>query len=200
MLNVNQLCFDYPDKPLLYNIQFSVSPGALLHLRGNNGSGKTTLLKLLAGLLSPTAGDILWGTDSILLDLRTYQQNLCYVGHKTGVNPLLTVKENCYFDVISHRSSRSDVACIQTLGLESVMDVPCGLLSEGQRRRVGLLRLLLSKTPLWLLDEPFVALDQQTLSILMKIINAHIEQKGIIVLTSHQPLPSQVTYVQEYCL
>jgi heme exporter protein A len=200
MLKVSRLYFDYPAQSLLQDVQLTVNPGTLMHIRGSNGSGKTTLLKLLAGLLTPISGEILWNNDSITDNLSAYQHNLCYVGHKTGMSQLLTVKENCHYDVIPHHSALSDTECIQTLGLASVNDVACGLLSVGQKRRVGLLRLLTSKAPLWLLDEPFVALDETALSTLMNIINNHIEQKGIIVLTSHQSLPSATKGVQEYCL
>lgn len=200
MLQVNQLNFDYPDKPLLQNIQFTVNSGTLLHIRGCNGSGKTTLLKLLAGLLSPMTGRIDWNDVPISNDMAAYQQNLCYVGHKTGVSQLLTVEENCHFELSRQQTSKSDREIIQALGLESVKELPCGLLSVGQRRRVSLLRLFMSRAPLWLLDEPFVALDQQTLSTIMDLFDLHLKQKGIIVLTSHQNIPSTNISPKEYFL
>lgn len=200
MLQVKRLNFEYPDKPLLENIQFTVNPGTLLHIRGCNGAGKTTLLKLLAGLLIPVAGQIKWNHVSISDDLMTYQQDLCYVGHKTGVSQLLTVEENCHFELHRHQSLMAIQEMIQALGLDAVKDIPCGLLSVGQRRRVGLLRLWMTRASLWLLDEPFVALDHKTLKTIMNLFDLHLKRKGIIVLTSHQDIPVSSIAIQEYFL
>ena len=200
MLDVIDLGFDFPDKPLLQGIQFSVHSGCLVHLRGGNGAGKTTLLKLLAGLLHPAEGEIHYRGYSIHDDLASYQQNMCYVGHKTGVNQLLTVREHCRFEL--HRGC-SEVAfseLMKTCALEGMEDVVCGLLSAGQRRRVGLLRLLMSDASLWLLDEPLVALDNEAITILMDLLNNHLSRGGGVVLTSHQHLPLKQENYQEYCL
>ena len=199
MLNVTNLGFDYSDIPILQNVQFNVPSGHLLHIRGQNGAGKTTLLKLLAGLLQPALGDIQYNGQSIRNNRSAYQQTLRYVGHKTGVSLLLTVRESTQYDVFSP-SAQSFEALIQRFGLMGLEDVPCGLLSQGLRRRVGLLRLLIAPSTLWLLDEPLVALDQDAISILMDCFREHLDQGGLIVLTSHQPLPLKDRPCLEYCL
>lgn len=200
MLEIEHLDFDYPDKLLLQGVQFKVAPGHLLHLRGGNGVGKTTLLKLLAGILHPTQGDIRYCGRSIREDIAAYQQNICYVGHKTGVSQLLTVRENCRFELHCHIRGLKVEELIKSFGLQGLDTIPCGLLSVGQRRRVGLLRLVMSNASLWLLDEPLVALDQEAIVILMESLNKHLTHGGLVVLTSHQKLPLRHETYQEYCL
>jgi len=198
MLDVIHLDFDYPDKSLLQGIQFSVERGMLLHLRGANGAGKTTLLKLLAGLLQPTHGSISYCGNLIANDLATYQRQICYVGHKAGVSSLLTVEEQCRFELNSRGISCDEA--LQKLGLSAVKNTACGLLSMGQRRRVGLMRLLMSNAAIWLLDEPLVALDQDAVTFMANCLRAHLASGGIVMLTSHQSLPLDSEEYQEYLL
>ena len=200
MLEVRDLDFDYPDKRVLKGIELTVNPGCLLHLRGGNGAGKTTLLKLLAGLLYPVQGDILFRGESIRIDIGAYQQNICYVGHKSGVSQLLTVRENCRFELHRGLTTLSFDELITSYALDGLEDTPCGLLSVGQRRRVGLLRLLMTEAPLWFLDEPLVALDQVAMELLMNSLDHHLNCGGLVVLTSHQKLPLRHENYQEYFL
>lgn len=200
MLDVIDLGFDYPDKPLLNNVQFSLGCGELLHLRGHNGAGKTTLLKLLAGLLLPARGEVCYQGCPIMNNLAEYQQSICYVGHKSGISQVLTVRENCQFELQRGKHSMPFDMLIKRFSLESLEDVPCGLLSVGQRRRVSLLRLLMSNASLWLLDEPLVALDMDALALLMEFFTEHLDRGGQIILTSHQSLPLDGRDYQEYCL
>lgn len=199
MLDVRAISFDYQDKPLLEQVNFSLAPGKLLHLRGANGSGKTTLFKLLAGLLQPNEGKIFYEAEPIQRDLVSYQRKLCYVGHKTGVNPLLTVKENCYFDLHWERRVLTLDHLLEGFGLQAFADEPCYLLSAGQRRRLGLLRVMMTDASLWLLDEPLVALDARAIQTLMICLENHLELGGQVILTSHQSLPFRQPY-QEYSL
>ena len=200
MLAVKNLDFDYPDKVLLSGIQLSVETGCLLHLRGGNGTGKTTLLKLLAGLLIPLRGEVLYRGLSITDDVAAYQRNICYVGHKTGVSQLLTTRENCRFELHRSRCVLPFDELMTSFSLQGLEDVACGLLSVGQRRRVGLLRLLMSDAPLWLLDEPLVALDKDAIAILITSLDMHLASGGQVVLTSHQDLPLKQDNYQEYSL
>ncbi|OCH97410.1 cytochrome c biogenesis heme-transporting ATPase CcmA [Legionella jamestowniensis] len=199
MLEVRELCFDYQDKPLLCQITFSVEEGQLLHLRGNNGAGKTTLLRLLAGLLSPREGEIYFNSQPIAKNLFEYQHQLCYLGHRTGINPLLTVKENCFFDMHWGRAEINFDELVKRFGLSELQHERCGHLSAGQKRRVGLLRLAMTDAHLWLLDEPFVALDKEAIELVIISIENHLASGGLIVLTSHQHLPDRLSHL-EYCL
>lgn len=200
MLEVHNLDFDYPDKQVLHGVEFTVNSGCILHLRGGNGVGKTTLLKLLAGILRPEHGDIQYCGQSIMADMAAYQQHICYVGHKTGISQLLTVRENCRFELHRDQSMLSFEEMITLFSLQGLEDVACNLLSVGQRRRVGLLRLLMSNAPLWLLDEPLVGLDTEAISLLIASISKHQTNGGQVVLTSHQNLPLKKEHYQEYCL
>lgn len=199
MLDVLALSFDYQDKPLLNQVQFSLEAGQLLHLRGANGSGKTTLLKLLAGLFRPNAGEIRYEGQSINSDWEAYQRKLCYLGHKSGLNPLLTLRENCFFDLHWGRRELNFEHLLANYGLEALADEPCYLLSAGQRRRAALLRIAMTDAKLWLLDEPLTALDTESVRTLMTCLENHLAEGGQIVLTSHQPLTLSRAY-QEYSL
>lgn len=199
MLEVAAVSFDFYNKRLLKNVQFSIESGQLLHLRGANGSGKTTLLKILAGLLQPEQGQIEYDGKNIRDDLKRYQQNLCYIGHKSGLNPLLTVRENCFFDMNCQDDIQNFDNFIANFGLQGLANEACCYLSAGQRRRVSLLRLLMTEKKLWLLDEPLVALDNDAIFILMAYMQNHLIKGGQIIFTSHQTLPIDYAY-QEYLL
>ncbi len=199
MIDVANLDFDYPERPLLRKVNFSVNPGQLLHLRGANGTGKTTLLKLIAGLLQPSNGEVCYQSVSIVKDRASFQRNLCYIGHKSGISQLLTVKENCELSL--RKDHEVDLSSIlQKFSLADFADVTCSSLSAGQRRRVGLLRLLFTEASLWLLDEPLNALDQEGIYALMHCIEEHLAQRGIVILTSHQALTLPSNIYLEYNL
>lgn len=200
MLQVHSLSFDYDDKPLLQGVGFSLPAGKLLHLRGNNGSGKTTLLKLLAGLLTPLQGSINWNQQSIHGNLPLWQHDLCFVGHRPGISPQLTIRENCYFD--RHWQGREDALAdlLERFSLGALADTPCVRLSAGQQRRAALLRLAMTDARLWLLDEPLVALDQGSIQALASCLHEHLDKKGLIIMTSHQALPESLRDCEEYSL
>lgn len=200
MLNVSDLSFDYQEEPLLNKVSFDLPAGSMLHLRGANGSGKTTLLKLLAGLYHPHQGRIVFKGQAIAENLAQYQQEICYVGHKPGINPYLSIRENCMFDT-HYALKKYDIQHLaKVFQLQAHLDKLCGLLSAGLKRQVGLLRLWMTDAPLWLLDEPLVALDERAVSVLMHHIQQHRQAGGIVVLSSHQSLPLDSSEYQEYCL
>lgn len=200
MLDVKALDFDYQQQPVLQGVSFSLQPGELLHLQGKNGAGKTTLLKLIASLLQPLAGKIFFNGLAIADNLTSYHQSLCFVGHKSGLNPVLTVRENCQFDLHRRQYGQALEQLLQAFDLLPLVDTPCAYLSAGQKRRVALLRLAMTKNPLWLLDEPLTALDDAATQVLVTLFNRHVKAGGFIVLSSHQALPRFDVAVKEYCL
>ncbi|MGL6029856.1 MAG: heme ABC exporter ATP-binding protein CcmA [Legionella sp.] len=200
MLDVTHLDFDYQDRAILKNVSFHLPAGGLLHLQGANGAGKTTLFKLIAGLYRPSQGSIFFNGQEINSCLSFYQQNLCFVGHKTGINPYLTLRENCQFDLHYSAQSGTIEELVALFKLDAYLDSPCGLLSAGQRRQVGLLRLWMTHAPLWLLDEPLVALDDRALALTMARIDEHRQTGGAVLLTSHQALPTATADYLEYVL
>lgn len=200
MLKVVALSFDYEDDPLLNQISFTVESGQLVHLRGKNGVGKTTLLKLLAGLLQANAGQIFCGEQLIQSDLAAYQQNLCYVGHKAGLSALLSIRENYYFGLYEQDKMDCLDNYLEQFDLIKIADKPCSQLSLGQRRRASLLRLMMTKARLWLLDEPFTSLDKEAMAVVMQKISDHLKAQGMVIMTSHQELPVMDFETQEYWL
>jgi len=200
MLEVIDLEFDYSDQVLLAQVSFRVESGGLLHLRGANGAGKTTLLKLLAGLYQPTTGQIVFNGHALSDNPQAYQQQLCFVGHKTGINPYLTVAENCRFDLHYSANENTVSQLLSVFNLENHQESLCGTLSAGQCRQVALLRLWMKETRLWLLDEPFVALDDSSQKVLMDKIASHRKKGGSVVLTSHQDIQLSANDYQDYVL
>jgi heme exporter protein A len=200
MLQVHSLTFDYLDKPLLSDVTFSLASGTLLHLCGGNGAGKTTLLKLLAGLLQPQEGSIVWKEKPITDNLHTFQQQVCYVGHKLGLSLELTIRENCFFDLHWQRKAISFSDLLERFDLMDFADTPCFQLSQGQRRRVALLRIAMTDACLWLLDEPLVALDKESTLTLITCFQEHLAKNGCIIMTSHQNLPDSFGNYEVYSL
>ncbi len=200
MLNVFELDFDYQENPVLNQISFHLPKGGLLHLKGVNGAGKTTLLKLIAGLYSPTSGHIQFFEKSIHDDLAQYQRQLCFIGHQSALSPLLSIRENCHFDLQNHNKTKELNTIAPIFKLDTHFDKLCSSLSAGQRRQVALLRLWMTDAILWLLDEPFVALDDFASAVLMEKIQHHRSQGGSVILTSHQSLFLDVVEYQEFVL
>jgi heme exporter protein A len=191
MLAVSSLCCRRGDRCLFSALDFQLAPGQLLHLQGSNGSGKTTLLRALCGLLRPESGQILWQGSSIEKLAEDYYRDLLYLGHLNGIKGDLTGLENLRVAARLAGRSRRDAEIEQALariGLGGFEDLPARMLSQGQKKRVALARLLLSDAPLWILDEPFVALDVSAVTLLDEVIRAHVEAGGLVVLTTHQAL------------
>ena len=173
-------------------LSFRLPPGGALVLTGANGSGKTSLLRLLAGLIAPAAGRLAWGAVSIADDVAEHHARLHYVGHQDGVKPGLTPRETLVFwAALRGREMRCDgpmlAAALAAFALEPVADWPCRWLSAGQRRRLALAGLLVIPAPVWLLDEPFSALDDDNRVRLEQAIMAHRAGGGRVVLATHIP-------------
>lgn len=190
MLEAINLGYEYDGRYLFNGLHFSLGQGQLLLITGANGSGKTTLLKILAGLILPAEGDIGWQQQAIHHDRCRFNVDLLYLGHRTGIAPLLTPFENLHFlQNLSLPASAADITeALTAVGLAAHIHTPCYLLSAGQQRRAALARLWLTKAKLWILDEPLTALDQQGIALIEQHLLRHLQQKGMLILTSHQPL------------
>ena len=171
------------------NVSFAVAQGEALVLRGPNGSGKTSFLRLVAGLLRRDAGDLTWRGADVSDDPETWRANLCFVGHLDGIKPLFTVAENVAF--WARLAGASDVRVGEALdrfGLAALSDVPARFLSAGQRRRVGLARLVAAPAPVWLLDEPTVSLDAESVANLAAVMKEHRAAGGLVIAATHAEL------------
>ena len=187
MLEVDKLACTRGDRPLFRDLSFTLKPGELLHLRGENGSGKTTLLRALCGLSLPAAGEIRWDGLSIREQPESYREQLCYIGHGNAIHGDLTPAENLQFEACLGAEDRIETKpALQSLGLGRVVGLPTKLLSQGQKRRVALARLAVLKRALWVLDEPFTALDVRAVERLLSSLVRHLEGGGLCILTSHQ--------------
>lgn len=201
MLETTGLACERGGLRLFSGVGFSLAPGGLLRVRGANGSGKTTLLRALAGLTRPAEGTIRWRGHPIGEEDRGA---LLFVGHAPAVKDELTVQENLLFSCrLSFQSiSVSKIkSALEQLGIAHLADLPARFLSQGQRKRAALARLALAAaTPLWLLDEPFAALDADGIARLCGLCGAHLAAGGLLVLTSHQDVPIAAAAAQELSL
>ena len=193
MLYANDLACVKGDRPLFRGLALQVASGAMLRVAGPNGFGKTSLLRILCGLALPESGEIRWNDIPINHDRETFHRALLYVGHAPSLNDLLTPLENLRFGCAAGGDRVDEDACIDALvriGLAAQLDLPARVLSQGQRRRVGLARLFLeADRKLWILDEPFTALDVAAVSDLANTLSDHCAAGGMVVLTTHQDAP-----------
>ena len=179
------------DRRLFSGLDFAVSPGTFVQLTGPNGSGKTSLLRILCGLLAPAEGEITFEGANIRSLGEEYFTSVTYLGHRHGVKDELSAVENLRISnalngiAISIDQAR---AALEKLGLAGRESLPARLLSEGQRRRVALARLLVCNTKLWLLDEVMTSLDKGAVALVRSLIENHLTSGGIAVVATHQEL------------
>lgn len=171
------------------DLDFAVSDGEVLVLRGPNGSGKSSLLRLMAGLLRPEMGEILWDSEALAHDPEAHGARVHYVGHLDAIKPALTVAENLSIWAGLRIGDLSGVEpALAHIGLDNLARIPARLLSAGQRRRLALARIIATPAPLWLLDEPTVALDSVAVKALESSITRHRIDGGIAVVSTHMDL------------
>jgi heme exporter protein A len=168
-------------------LSLSVAGGGALVLVGPNGSGKSTLLRLLAGLVRPAAGRVLWDQADAFSDLAEHGRRVAYLGHQDAVKPGLTVTENLRFAAAV--SGGSVMTALAAVGLEALADLPARMLSAGQKRRLAMSRLVLSTARLWLLDEPTLGLDDRSIERFGNLLAAHRADGGMVVAATHVALP-----------
>ena len=175
---------------LFEGLELRVQAGDMLQVSGPNGSGKSSLLRLLAGLMQPSDGEVRLAGRLLAEQHIELARNLLWLGHAAGIKGLLTAEENLTWLCALHRpASREAIAdALGAVGLRGFEDVPCHTLSAGQQRRVALARLYLDAAPLWILDEPFTALDKQGVNQFELHLAQHCEQGGMVVLTTHHQL------------
>jgi len=176
------------DRTLFDGLNFRVTAGQALAVEGANGAGKTSLLRLIAGFLAPAAGRILVkAATGESDDAEERGKAIGWLGHQDGLKPQLSVREQLDF-FSSLYGTKADSAVLEQVGLARQADLPCRYLSAGQRRRLGLARLLASTRPLWLLDEPFAALDASGERLIAHLMARHCGEGGIIIAATHEPL------------
>lgn len=180
------------DLQLFSGVSFDLQPGDAMRVAGTNGSGKTSLLRMLAGLSMPTEGEVRWNGKNIRRQRDEFCSRLIYLGHANGVKDDLVAWENLVVaSTLSGRRVSRDAAyaALEQLGLGRAADLPTRVLSQGQRKRVALARLSLDlSAALWILDEPFTALDQSAVAALCGTVNAHLERGGMVIYTTHQEI------------
>ena len=180
------------EKSLFSNLSFTLNSKQLMRIEGQNGTGKTTLLRTLCGLSQPDSGDVLWQQESIKKQEEIYRKELFFLGHHNAIKADLSALENIGINTALAGYNYSEDELLQTLddiGLFGSEYKPTAHLSQGQKRRVSLATLLLSKAKLWILDEPFVALDGFAVKALQNVIAKHVENGGMVILTTHQEVP-----------
>ncbi len=187
------------DRVLFRNVGFTLENGSLIYVLGENGSGKSSLLRILSGLLIPESGELFWDGKLIKPGDENYHSDLLYIGHLNGLKDDLTAAENL---LMSARLSGYKVTAqtvlnaLREIGVGRCSNLPVRVLSQGQKRRVALARLWLTESPLWILDEPFAALDATSVDVLVTRLNQHMVNGGMAIITTHQDVVINAQFTQ----
>lgn len=191
MLEVSNLACSRGDHRLFSGLNFNLQPGQIMQVQGVNGSGKTSLLRTLCGFLRPDEGDIVWRGESIRELDEDYYAEMLYLGHLNAIKDELSALENlCISAGLSgvELEEKEAIIALRRMGLRGREMLPTKVLSQGQRRRVALARLLVNNATLWILDEPLTALDVGAVGLIQELIAEHLAQHGMVIFTTHQPL------------
>lgn len=203
MLTAKNLECARGDHKLFEGITFSVKAGELMLVNGPNGSGKTSLLRLLCGLAVPDAGEICWDGINIRSLGDDYHSVMTYLGHLSGIKDDLTAIENLRIscalagcEIDDHQAKHA----LGHMGLTGREVLPAKVLSQGQRRRVALARLLVTQTRLWILDEPLNALDTSAIALIKGMLEHNLSKGGVVVMTTHQLIDVTATATHQLVL
>lgn len=199
-LTVINLAVVRGERMLFEKLNFELKNGTVIYLQGANGTGKTTLLRTICGLSQPYAGMIDWCGENIKILAEEYSKNVLYIGHLPGIKEDLTALENLQFSLALQgieveKNQAAEV--LKLLGLARGLNLPTRMLSQGQKRRVVLARLWLQQLPLWVLDEPFTALDALAIDLLKQKIESFANAGGMVVMTSHQDFGLKVPHFMQ---
>jgi len=188
LLQVSDYHCEREDRSLFRDVNFTLDSGEIMQVVGHNGCGKTTLLRSLAGLSNFASGNVEWRGLSREENITLFRQEVLFHGHLPAVKHLLTPLENLRWFTATYCSAddAAILTALEAVGLFGYEDIPAGKLSAGQLRRVALARLLLSDAKLWVLDEPFTAIDVHGIEMLQKLLQQHLDKGGAVLLTSHQ--------------
>jgi heme exporter protein A len=191
-LQADQLACTRGERQLFRGLNFELNSGDALWIAGTNGSGKTSLLRMLCGLSMPAEGAVCWHGEDIRTIREEFNSKLVYIGHASGVKDDLLAWESIVIaSILSGKAVSRDDACkaLEQMGLAQVIELPVRVLSQGQRKRVALARLQLAMdAPLWILDEPFTALDQRSIADLCGTLSSHLANGGMVIYTTHQEI------------
>ncbi|MCU7940834.1 MAG: cytochrome c biogenesis heme-transporting ATPase CcmA [gamma proteobacterium symbiont of Bathyaustriella thionipta] len=187
-LSVNQLTCERGYRELFKELSFELSPGEILHIKGENGAGKTSLLRILAGLALPVSGEVHFEGYDCRKYRSEYNEQIAFMGHKLGIKLELTPIENIhsYCELGKSCSPQQILDVLEKVGLYGFEEMYCNQLSAGQKRRVALAQAILSKAKLWILDEPFTSLDVIGVDYFLQVIQQHVNDGGMVLLTTHQ--------------
>ena len=191
MLEVSNLACSRGDHQLFSGLSFKLRPGQIMQVQGENGSGKTSLLRALCGFMMPAEGKITWhGTDIRNLD-EAYYAEVLYLGHLNAIKDDLSALENLRISAGlsgTELNENEALTALRSMGLKRRELLPTKVLSQGQKRRVALARLLVSGAALWILDEPLAALDVGAVLLIQELVTDHLRRQGMVIFTTHQPL------------
>lgn len=187
-LTAEKLACARGERRLFADLSFTVTAGQALALEGPNGAGKTSLLRLVAGFLAPLSGRVVVAdAQGESADAEARTRRVGWLGHHDGLKPQLTVAEQLDFYARLY-GQRAGAEALDQVGLTRQAELPCRYLSAGQKRRLALARLVMSNRPLWLLDEPFAALDTAGQALVAQLMAHHCRQGGIVIAATHDPL------------